>query len=120
MTDLNAGNYGLPDGVDLTHTILVLIAIFAVTVLLRWLPFLFIHKLKDSQFVGVLGQYMPIGVTTVLVCYTLIEAGTTSATGWWPALLCVALTIGLHLWRRNATLSILGGTAIYVLLVNLL
>lgn len=120
MIDLLAGQYGLPEGVNLTHTILVLAAIFEVTVLLRWIPFLFIHKLKDSQFVGVLGRYMPVGVTTVLVCYTLIDTGTTAPTGWWPALLCLVLTIGLHLWRRNATLSILGGTAIYVLLVNLL
>ena len=30
----------------------------------------------------------------------------------------LAVTIGLHLWRHNAVLSILGGTALHVALVT--
>jgi branched-subunit amino acid transport protein AzlD len=30
----------------------------------------------------------------------------------------LAVTIGLHLWRRNALLSILGGTIVNVLLAS--
>jgi Branched-chain amino acid transport protein (AzlD) len=33
-----------------------------------------------------------------------------------PDVLALAATAGLHLWRRNAVLSILGGTAIHVVL----
>jgi len=32
----------------------------------------------------------------------------------------LAITAGLHLWRRNAVLSILGGTASYVALASTL
>lgn len=40
--------------------------------------------------------------------------------GWWAAPLALAVTVGLHLWRRNSALSILAGTALYVLLVNVI
>ncbi|MFG2037906.1 AzlD domain-containing protein [Dactylosporangium sp. NPDC048998] len=35
-------------------------------------------------------------------------------------LLALATTIGLHLWRRNALLSILAGTAVHVALTSTL
>ena len=37
-----------------------------------------------------------------------------------PDILALAITLGLHLWRRNAVLSILGGTASYVALASTL
>jgi branched-subunit amino acid transport protein AzlD len=37
-----------------------------------------------------------------------------------PDILALAITGGLHLWRRNAVLSILGGTASYVALASTL
>jgi branched-subunit amino acid transport protein AzlD len=32
----------------------------------------------------------------------------------------ISATVGLHLWRRNAVLSILGGTAVHVALATAL
>lgn len=49
----------------------VLLPICVVTLLLRELPFSFIKALKDSQFIGLLGMTMPVGVMTVLVVYTV-------------------------------------------------
>jgi len=37
-----------------------------------------------------------------------------------PDILALAITVGLHLRRRNAVLSILGGTASYVALTSTL
>ena len=37
-----------------------------------------------------------------------------------PDILALAATLGLHLWRRNAVLSILGGTAIHVALATVI
>jgi branched-subunit amino acid transport protein AzlD len=38
--------------------------------------------------------------------------------GIWAALLGVVVTFLLHLWKRDSALSIFGGTAFYMLLVN--
>ncbi|WP_293769455.1 AzlD domain-containing protein [uncultured Corynebacterium sp.] len=108
----------MPAGVTLPMVAAVLLPICVVTVLLRALPFAFIKKLKGNQFVGLLGMMMPVGVMTVLVVYTMAgqrgEPG-----GLLAAFLGVAITLGLHLWRHDSGLSIIGGTLAYMALVNL-
>jgi branched-subunit amino acid transport protein AzlD len=37
----------------------------------------------------------------------------------WATLAALTVTVGLHVWRRNAVLSILGGTLVNVLIVSL-
>lgn len=108
----------MPAGVTLTAILAVLIPVGIVTVLLRWLPFAFVKALKGSQFISMLGFTMPVGVMTVLVVYTVF--GQVRDTGNVLApIAAAAVTAGLHLWRRNSGLSIFGGTAFYMVLVNL-
>ena len=108
----------MPAGVTLASIFAVLIPVGIVTVVLRWLPFAFVKALKGSQFISMLGFTMPAGVMTVLVVYTLFgqarDTGSIVA-----ALVAAAVTAALHLWRRNSGLSIFGGTAFYMVLVNL-
>lgn len=109
---------GLPEGVSLSMVFAVLLPVAVVTVLLRQLPFSGLKLLKDSQLVGMLGITMPVGVMAALVVYTLF--GQTDAPGGLPAsLISVAITVGLHAWRGDAGLSIVGGTVSYMVLVNL-
>ncbi|RNE48114.1 AzlD domain-containing protein [Corynebacterium alimapuense] len=110
--------YGLPEGVSLVGTLAVLVPIALVTVALRWLPFGFVRALKGSDLFGLLGRMMPVGVMVVLVVYTL--SGQSAAPGGiYAALLAVVATLGLHWLRRDSGLSILGGTVVYLVLVNL-
>lgn len=110
-------NAGLPEGVDLTNTLLILGGIGVVTVILRALPFAAMRYFRESALVAWLGIAMPVGVMTVLVLYTLVGASENPG-GVGAALIAVAFTVVLHLWRRSATLSILLGTVVYVVLVN--
>ncbi|AKE42275.1 branched-chain amino acid transport protein [Corynebacterium kutscheri] len=110
--------YGLPEGVSLIGTLAVLIPISVVTFLLRWLPFSVVKTLKGSPFMGLLSKTMPVGVMTVLVVYCLYNARTLP--GNIPvALLATAVTLALHMWRRDSALSIIGGTVFYMLMVNI-
>lgn len=99
----------------------VLIPVAIVTVALRALPFSFLRLLKGSPFIDFLGATMPVGVMTVLVIYTFasIAQDTDIPHGLPAALLAGAVTLALHAWRRRAGLSILVGTALYMVLVNL-
>lgn len=111
-------NYGLPDGVTLGMVAAVLIPAGVVTLLLRTLPFSLLRVLKGSPFIEFLALLMPVGVMTVLVVYTLSGfAGDPARL--WAALAAFAVTLVLHWWKRRADLSILGGTALYMVLVNL-
>lgn len=108
----------MPDGVSLGAIAAVLIPVGIVTVLLRELPFSAKKWMKDSEFFSLLGLMMPVGVMTILVVYAV--AGQADGTGGlWPVLLGVLVTAGLHKWKLDSGLSIFGGTAFYMILVNL-
>lgn len=112
------GILGLPDTVSLGMVAAVLLPVAAVTVLLRALPFATLRLLKGSPVVQFLGATMPVGVMTVLVVYT-ISGTRTSAGGMGAALIAAGFTLALHAWKRRSGLSILSGTALYMVLVNL-
>ena len=100
------------------YVLAALATVLVVTFALRALPFLLVGQLRESAFVLFLGRYMPVGIMVVLVVYTLKDVAL--GTGWHglPELIALGATVGLHLWRHDALLSILGGTALYVVLVN--
>ena len=109
---------GLPDGVTLGMAAAVIIPAGIVTFLLRALPFALTRYLKGSPFIDFLAVLMPVGVMTVLVVYTIAgEAGNPGR--FWSALAALVITFVLHAWRRRADVSIFVGTAVYMLLVNL-
>ena len=56
----------------------------------------------------------------MLVVYCLRNVQLTASPFGIPALLSCAVVVLLHVWKRNTILSILGGTACYMLLVQLI
>lgn len=88
---------------------------FLVTMALRAAPFVALTRLRDSQVVRYLGGTMPAGVMVVLVVYTLRDT-TTAVGSWLPAAVALALTLGVHLAWRRAAISIVVGTAAFMLL----
>lgn len=99
----------MPAGVSLSMVAAVLLPICVVTLLLRELPFSFIKALKDSQFIGLLGMTMPVGVMTVLVVYTVFGQKSTRRNprrSDWCGDYCRAALVEeglgpLHLWRHR-------------------
>ncbi|MEW2433029.1 AzlD domain-containing protein [Streptomyces caniferus] len=85
----------------------------AVTWALRALPFVALAPLRASSTVRYLSTRMPVGVMVLLLAYCLRDVPVTGIGALAP-LTALAVTVGLHLWRRNALLSILGGTTVHV------
>jgi branched-subunit amino acid transport protein AzlD len=105
------------------HTLYLITAVAvsaAVTWGLRALPFTALARLRTSAAVGHLSARMPLGVMVILLAYTLRSLPLTSPVQALPDILALIATVGLHLWRRNAVLSILGGTALHVVLATAL
>ncbi|MFF3181574.1 branched-chain amino acid ABC transporter [Rhodococcus sp. 852002-51564_SCH6189132-a] len=102
----------MPESVPSAGYVLGALAVmFVVTVALRAAPFLALSALKNSAFVDFLGRTMPAGVMVILVMYTLRDVGEST---WLPASVGLAGTIAVHLWRRNAALSTVVGTGLYL------
>ncbi|MFJ3774233.1 branched-chain amino acid transporter permease [Streptomyces sp. NPDC090075] len=89
----------------------------AVTWALRALPFTVLASLRASRTVQYLGARMPAGVMVILFVYCLRDLPLTQSRALAP-LAALAVTVGLHLWRRNALLSIIGGTVVSVALAS--
>lgn len=93
----------------------------AITVLLRALPFAILKKLRSSRFVKKLGLWMPVGIMLILAFSTAFSALTKYDGLWWAVPVALSVTIAVHyLTKRNTTLSVVAGTAVYVVIINLL
>ena len=85
----------------------------------RFLPFLiFSGKRETPGFVQYLGRALPSAIFALLVVYCLRNTDVAAHFAL-PEAVAIAATVGLHLWKRQMLLSIAGGTAVYMLLVQL-
>ena len=89
------------------------------TMLTRFLPFLvFSSKRPTPKYIQYLGQVLPGAIFAMLVVYCLRNVSPLQYSYGLPELIAIAVTIGLHLWKRHMLLSIAGGTVCYMLLVQ--
>lgn len=96
------------------------IAVMAlVTFLTRALPFLLFGRGGNPpRIILYLGQYLPPAVIAMLIVYCLRNMSFSAPAGWAPAVIAsVAVTV-VHVWKRNNMLSIVGGTLLYMALVQ--
>ena len=102
------------------HDMLLVVVAALVTALTRFLPFLvFGEKRKTPEFILRLGKILPCAFMGMLVVYCLKDIQVIGYPYGIPELLgCGAVTL-LHIWKRNSLLSIGGGTAVYMLLIQL-
>ena len=105
---------------DRTHAVILILTMMAGTMATRFLPFLLLgDKRQTPPFITYLGKVLPYAIMGMLVVYCLKEVSVTDLSSVLPAALGVAVTAGLHLWKHNTLLSILGGTVCYMLLVQM-
>ena len=97
----------------------ILVAVMAaVTVLLRFLPFL-VFRRHTPKYIIYLGKVLPSAIIGMLVVYCLRDVSVTETPFGIPELIAAACVVGLHVWKRSAIISILGGTAVYMILIQM-
>ena len=91
------------------------------TMLTRFLPFLVFSPRKETPgYIQYLGKALPCAVFGMLVIYCLKNVSLFTGSHGLPEFIAIAVTIALHLWRKQMLLSIAGGTACYMVLVQFL
>ena len=89
------------------------------TMLTRFLPFLvFRSKRPTPRYIQYLGRILPGAIFAMLIIYCLRDVSLLQGSHGLPELIAIAVTVGLHLWKRQMLLSIAGGTICYMLLVQ--
>jgi len=103
---------------DVLYVLGVIAAMGGVTFLLRATPFVAGRWLQRHPRVQHLGQFLPLAIMVLLTLSSTLGEGADDAAAPWPELAALIVVLGLQWWRRNALLSILLGTGLYVLLRN--
>lgn len=103
-----------------TLEIALSVAVMAlVTFLTRALPFLLFDRGGEPpKVILYLGKYLPPAVIAMLIVYCYRNVGFDAIANWMPAFLAGGAVVALHLWKRNDMLSIVGGTILYMVLVQ--
>ncbi|QEA39997.1 branched-chain amino acid transporter [Pistricoccus aurantiacus] len=109
-----------------TTSLLIFILVCALaTLATRVLPFIALSRQADNPLILHLGRYLPPAVMLILVLYALQDFRPLSdgqlnvSPNGWPMILASLSVVILHLWRRNALLSIVTGTGFYMVMVQL-
>ena len=105
--------------ISASESVAIILVCALCTFLERYLPFAFFEQREVPSVVRYLGKILPMAVITTLVVYCMRTTDFSAAAASVPQLAAAAFTALLHLWRRNALLSIFGGTVCYMLLVQL-
>ena len=96
-----------------------LIAFMAiVTILIRFLPFL-VFRRQTPKYISYLGRVLPSAIIGMLVIYCLKDIIPSVHPFGIPDLVAVACVAGVQVWKRNSLISILAGTLIYMILVQM-
>lgn len=104
--------------IDMGHSLALVLVMAAVTALLRFLPFGLFSK-KTPAPILYLGEVLPSAVMAMLVVYCLKNANVQKAPYALPEIVSVLLVVALHKWKHNTLLSIIGGTACYMVMVQM-
>lgn len=101
-------------------TAAILIGVMAITtILLRFLPFLIFGK-NTPGYISYLGKVLPQAIIGLLVIYCLKDVSIFERPYGVPELIAGAFVVVMQAWRRNAVLSILSGTIVYMVLIRVI
>ena len=90
------------------QALIIILVVSLGTQVTRWLPFVLFPEQKE-----------PPAMMGLLVVYCFKGGHWLSGTHGLPELIAAAVVVLLHSWKRNVLASIAGGTAVYMLLVQL-
>lgn len=103
------------------HEIALVAVVALVTIALRFAPFVIFRGNKPlPAYVSYLGKVLPCAIMAMLVVYCLRNVNVAAAPHGLPEGLACLIVAGLHLWKRNTLVSIVGGTVCYMLMVQLI
>ena len=101
--------------------LLTVLALAGGVQLTRWLPFwLFPEGKEPPAVVHYLGRVLPCATMGLLVVYCLKGVDWLAAPHGAPELIAIGAVAALYRWKGNVLLSIVGGTALYMVLVQVI
>lgn len=98
---------------SIEYLLMAIVIMSLATFATRLPPFLLFSGREQHPLLQFLSKYTPPMVMSILVIYMLKSVDYLSVEGLY-AVIALVVTVGLHLWRRNALMSIVAGTAVFM------
>lgn len=105
-----------------TSTLTIYIAVAAlITFLLRLLPLVFYRRLKNiPPLLTRLTDVLPLSIMAILLVYCLRDGFKAPYASGIPLLAGTMITVFIHLLKKNTMLSIICGTAVYMIVLRII
>lgn len=103
--------------IDTTHSFLLIAVVALVTIAIRFFPFVLFRK-GTPKIILYMGKVLPYAIMGMLVVYSLKIVSFVDGSHGIPEIIAVLLVVLLHKWKHNTLLSILVGTLVYMLLIQ--
>ena len=102
------------------YSLLIVLVTALATLATRVVPFILFGKTSQElpKAIVHLGRVLPPAVMAALVIYSTRHISFSEPSLWMNEIIAVAITVVVHLWRRNTLFSIAAGTAAYMVLVQ--
>ena len=105
---------------DYTHAIVIVLVMGVVTLATRLLPVLiFGRDEKVPDIILYLGKVVPYTAMGLLIVYCLKDVSILDSSHALPEAIALAVVAGTYLWKRNTIFSVVIGTVLYMLLVQM-
>lgn len=105
---------------DNTYVLWIIVTIAAVTALIRFFPFIVMGGRETPAFLNYLGKVLPYAVMAMLVVYCLKDVRFALDKFTIAQSVSVLAVVIIHVWRRNTLLSIVLGTACYMVMIRVI
>ena len=104
-----------------TSMLLYILITAAAVAITRGFTFILFPTGKETpKVILFLGNALPCALIALLIVYCLKNTSPLVYPYGLPEFIAIAVVILLHLWKKNNLLSIVGGTAFYMILVQFL
>lgn len=101
------------------HSALTILTMAIGVALMRAFPFiLFPAGRQTPPYINYISIVLPCATMGMLVIYCLRDVNPLSWPFGIPELIGIAIVVGMQLWRNSVLISIVAGTAVYMILIQ--
>lgn len=101
-----------------TYILCAIAVMSIVTAMLRFAPFI-IFRNQTPEVVLYLGKVLPEAIMAMLVVYCLKNVSLVEGNHGLPEIISIITVLLLHKWKHNTLLSIVSGTIVYMILIQM-
>ncbi|WP_333861850.1 branched-chain amino acid transporter permease [Clostridium sp.] len=108
-------------GINNEYTIAAILIMAAITFGTRVVPFVFWGRDKVTpKYIAYIGNYLPPAIIAMLIVYCLRNVSLHTFPFGIPEAIGIITVAVLHIWKRNNLISILSGTIVYMIAVQVI